>query len=529
MVDRGTRKSKVQVLRFVSITCAFLVAFMVHAQIIPKEPNPFSSQSSSTSRGCSLQKSCAELAPGMIQSAFGPSSLEENVRYLTMSIGDRMTGTAANEKAVKWAVKAFRAAGIAEVKTESFTLPVAWQEGATAAEVISPRRFTLRVVSRGWSPPISLDAGITARVVDVGTGDDAGFTKAGDAALGAIVFVHQNLLTSVDDLLNDYTHDPAIVNRAVKAHASAILWMATRPGDLLYRNTSPPGAGVLEKIPQAIVARSDAESLAGVLATSQPVRVHFQMPNKVSGPVQIQNVVAEIRGWDEPEDFVVLGAHLDSWDLGPGELDNGCNAATVIDAARVIHSSGSLPRRSIRFILFNGEEQGFLGSRAYVEAHRAELNHAIAAIMFESGSGKVTGYSVEGREDMLPRLQKALAPLKTLGVTDFISEAAVEADNFDFLLQGIPTLLPNRNGTIYVPNDHSWSDTFDKVDLPNLKRQSAIAAITAYAIADDAHRIAPRQTRAQIEQLLRDTDLGREMKLEDFWDEWQSGKRGHAR
>jgi carboxypeptidase Q len=527
LVDRHTRKSEVQVLRFVSIGCAFLVAFVVRAQIIPKQPNPFSNQSSSVSQGCSLQKSCAELAPGMIESALGPSPLKENVRYLTTTVGGRMTGTAANEKAVDWAVKAFRAAGIAEVKTESFTLPIAWQAGATGAEIVSPQRFTLRVVSTAWSPAMSPKSGISARVVDVGTGDGAGFARAGDAR-GAIIFVHQNLLTSVGDLLNEYTRDPAIVDRAVKAHAAAVLWMSTRPDDLPYRYASPPGGGVLAKIPQAIVAHSDAEKLVALLATSQRVRVHFKMANTASGPIQVKNVIAEIRGWDRPEDFVVLGAHLDSWDFGPGALDNGCNAAMVIDAARVIHSSGSLPRRSIRFILFNGEEQEFLGSRAYVEAHRAELNHAIAAIIFESGNAKVTGYSVEGREDMLPELQEDLGPLKTLGVTNFTNEAAVEADNFDFLLQGIPTLLPNQNGTFELPNDHSGPETFDKIDLANVKKRSAIAAITAYAIADDANRIAPRQTHAQIDQLLRDTDLGREMKLEGFWDEWQSGRRGRA-
>jgi Zn-dependent M28 family amino/carboxypeptidase len=242
----------------------------------------------------------------------------------------------------------------------------------------------------------------------------------------------------------------------------------------------------------------------------------------------VKNVVAEIRGWDKPEDFVILGAHLDSWDLGQGALDNGCNAAMVIDAARIIHSSGSLPRRSIRFVLFNGEEQGFLGSRAYVESHRAELDHAIAAVVFDSGTGAVSGYSVEGRDDMLPALREVLAPLKQLGVNNFTSDAAVETDNLDFLLEGIPTLLPDQDFANYLPKYHASSDTFDKVDLANLKKQSAIAAITAYAIADSPQRLAPRQSRSQVERLLHLTDLERQMKLEGFWSQWQSGTRGRA-
>jgi hypothetical protein len=509
-----------------AIALSLIVSFGISAQLIPKQPNPLGGPPTSGTEGCSLQKSCAELAPEMIKSALGASPLEENLRHLTESIGGRMTGTSANDKAVAWAVTAFRAAGVTNVKTESFTLPVGWTEGTTVAQIVSPETFSLRIVSTGWSPPISAGGGITTQIVDVGQGDDASFAKAGGAAQGAIVLVHQKLLASVDELLDEYTRGPAIIDRAVNAHAAAIFWMSTRPGTSLYRHTSTPGGGLLERIPQAIVARDDADKIAQLLAAAKPVRVHLEMPNKISGPVQVKNVVAEIRGWDKPDEFVVLGAHLDSWDLGQGTLDNGCDDALVIDAARVIHSSGSLPRRSIRFVLFNGEEQVMVGSRAYVEAHRAELDRTIAAIVFDSGSGIVTGYSVPGRKDMIPALRDALVPLKPLGVNNFTDDAAIETDNFDFLLEGVPTLLPNQEIANYLPNYHSPTDTFGKVNIANLKKQTAIAAITAYALADDPQRVAARQSRAEIEQLLQDTGLDRQMKLEGFWPEWQTGKRG---
>lgn len=366
-----------------------------------------------------------------------------------------------------------------------------------------------------------------ARLVDVGFGEDAGFAKAGATASGSILLVHQDLLSSVDELIGEYTRAPAIIDRALKAHAVAIFWMSTRPGSLLYRHTSTPGGGVLEKLPQAIVARDDAEKLAHLLAAGQSVRVELRMPNKASGPTETRNVIAEIHGWEKPQEFVVLGAHLDSWDLGQGALDNGCDVAMLIDAARVIHQSGSLPRRSIRFVLFNGEEEGFLGSHAYVEAHRAELDDAIAAIIFDSGTGAVTGYSVEGRADILPAARDALEPLKALGATNFTTHAAIETDNFDFLLAGVPTLLPDQALANYLPNYHASSDTFDKVDLKNLKKQSAIAAITVYALADAPERIGVRQSRSQIEQLLKNTDIDQQMRLEGFWQEWQNGTRGH--
>src|SRR6202041_3348068 len=161
-------------------------------------------------------------------------------------------------------------------------------------------------------------------------------------------------------------------------------------------------------IPQAVVAREDAGRMERFLASRQNIRVHFEMPNRVSGPLESENVVAEIRGREKPAEFVLLGAHLDSWDLGTGALDNGCNAAMVIDAARTIHASGTIPRRSIRFVLFTGEEQGLLGSAAYAHAHRAELDNMVAAVIFDSGIGKVTGYSLQGRKDVMPAMRDAL-------------------------------------------------------------------------------------------------------------------------
>ena len=304
-------------------------------------------------------------------------------------------------------MEAFRHAGVDEVHTEKFTLPVGWSEGKTHIEILSPASFPVRAVSVGWSPATP-DAGITADVMDVGVGDEAGFAKAGAAAKGAIILVHQDFLVTWDDLFNEYMRAPVVIGRAVNAGAVAIFWMSTRPNLLLYRHTNSL-IGELEKLPQATLAREDAERIARFLAANVKVQAHLDLPNKVTGPVESENVVAEIRGRDKPDEFVLLGAHLDSWELGTGALDNGCNAAMVIDAARVIHASGAIPRRSIRFVLFTGEEQGMLGSAAYARAHRNELDAMDAAIIFDSGIGRVTGYSLSGRKDVADFVKEALA------------------------------------------------------------------------------------------------------------------------
>jgi carboxypeptidase Q len=473
---------------------------------------------------CVVGKSCAELAPAMMRSALGPSPLEENLRYLTDTIGGRVTGSPEEDRAVSWAVEAFRHAGVDEVHTEQFMVPVGWSEGHTHLDVLSPAVFPVRLASVGWSPPTP-EGGITAGVVDVGKGDDAGFARAGAAASGAIVLVHSNPLVTWNDLSTEHKADAEIINRAVKAGVAAIFWMSTRPNLVLYRHTEVFD-GHLEALPQAVVAREDAERLARFLASGQSVRVHFEMPNHVSGPVESENVVAEIRGRDKPDDYVLLGAHLDSWDLGTGALDDGCGAAMVIDAARVIHSSGSVPRRSIRFVLFTGEEQGMLGSWAYLNAHQDELDRIGAAILYDGGTGGVTGYSLGGRKDVLGSVREALAPLVPFGVKDFTLGATIDTDRYDFILEGILTLEPNQEPANYVLNYHATSDTFDKVDIPALKKQVGIAAITAYALADTDERVAARQTRPEIEELLKDTGLGEEMKIEGFWPAWENATRG---
>jgi len=501
-----------------------LLAATTFAQIIPAQPAPLGPKVPAGSGVCSPEKSCADLAPGMIQSALGPSPLEENLRTLTDTIGGRVTGSPAAHRAAKWAVEGFRAAGVDEVHIEKFMIPVGWSEGATHLEVLLPAPFVVHLVSIGWSPATPA-GGITANLVDVGAGDEAGFANAGATVNGAIALVHTELLTTWDDLSNEYTVHPVILGRAIKAGAVAVFWMSTRPNLLLYRHNLSIN-GEIERLPQAILAREDAERFARILQSGQRVRVRLDMPNHVTGPVESENVVAEIRGREKPDEFVLLGAHLDSWDLGTGALDDGCNDAMLIDAARVIHASGTIPRRSIRFALFTGEEQGMLGSAAYARAHRDEMDRMIAAVIFDDGNGPITGFELAGRKDVVQAVRDALQPAKSLGVKDFTLDGAGDTDNFDFMLQGVPTLVAIQDPANYMLNYHAASDTFDKVDIAELKRHVAVAAITGFALADRPERIGSRQSRAEIEQLLKDTGLEQGMRDDGFWPLWQSGERG---
>jgi carboxypeptidase Q len=468
--------------------------------------------------------SCADVAPGIIQSALGPSPLERNLRHLTDVIGGRVTGSAAEKRAVGWAVEAFKKAGVDDVHTESYTMPVRWSAGPAQLTVLAPEAFPVRLASAGWSPATPA-GGLTAPVVDVGMGTEADFARVGAQAHGALLLVHTKMSTTWDDLFGEYGQLAQVLALSPKAGAAGILWMASRPYLITYRLMLSM-TGHLGPLPMAIVAREDALRMAQFLASGTAVRARLELANKIGGPFETQNVVAEIRGREKPDEYVILGAHLDSWELGTGALDNGCNVAMVIDAARAIHAAGTRPLRSIRFILFTGEEQGMLGSWAYARAHRAEMNNIDAVVIYDSGDGKVTGYELGGRPGIEPLVRKALAPASQFGADHDTDAAEMGTDNFDFLLEGVPTLVANQEPASYMINYHAISDTFDKVDIAALKRQEALAAITAYGIADLPERLGERQTRAEIGELLQKTGLDEEMKAQGIWPLWESGERG---
>jgi Zn-dependent M28 family amino/carboxypeptidase len=246
--------------------------------------------------------------------------------------------------------------------------------------------------------------------------------------------------------------------------------------------------------------------------------------------VAASNVVAEIRGSEKPDEFVILGAHLDSWELGTGALDNGCNAALVVDALRTIKASGVRPRRTIRFILFSGEEEGMVGSRAYATAHRNELDKAVGVAVIDAGTGRVTGFTLSGRKDIADALGKIVAPLKQFGATELkTDDVEWGTDHYDFMLEGVPTLVAEQEESNYLVNYHATSDTFDKVDIPQLKKHVAEMTVVVFGIANAKDRLGARLTRAEIDKIFRDTHSDQLMKPLGIWAEWQSGKRGRAK
>jgi len=498
------------------------------AQLTPSQNDALGKlQASQNAAACSATdaSSCQQAAAKLMPLILGDSPMVENLRRLTDEVGGRVTGTPEMAKAVQWGVAGFRAAGV-DVHTEKYALPVTWKEGATRLAIIAPATSgaVLRAVSEAWGPATPRD-GIEASVVDIGSGSDSAFSRA-ENLNGAILLAHSEIGSTWPDLFNEYMRPPVIIARAVKQGAAAILWTSARERLLLYRHTNALD-GEIDKIPQAVVAREDALKLSRLVAANPgKVRMKLAMPNEIGGPVEQENVVGEIRGYEKPDEVVILGAHLDSWELGTGALDNGCNAALVIEAARAIQAMGLEPKRAMRFILFSGEEQGTVGSFAYVKSHAAELNKIRGVIIFDSGSGRVSGYSLGGRRDTDAGLHQILKPLDAWGATQHTSDASFGTDNFDFLLEGVPTFVANQEIANYLANYHAASDTFDKVDQRELKLNTVIAALTAWGIADRTEPIGKRLSRAELDSLVKETGLDEQMKTLGYWEQWQTGARG---
>lgn len=519
------------------------VASATWAQLPPARDslNPGASPQSVAACSATDASSCAQAAAKILPIIMGPSPMEENLRRLTDEIGGRVTGSPEMTKAVDWAIAAFSAAGV-PTHTENYVLPVTWVEGGTELTILGDRPLqqgvtpngslavvtkadSLRAVSEAWGPATP-PGGVAGAVVDLGYGTAEEFSRAGPALRGALVLIHSDIGTTWADLFNEYLRPPEIIQRAMDGQAGAILWMGARERLLAYRHSNAL-SGQIDKIPQAIVLREDAMRLARLIAAN-PNKVHavLKMPNKIGGPVEQQNVVGEIRGYEHPDEIVILGAHLDSWELGTGALDNGCNAALVVEAARALKATGLLPRRTIRFVLFSGEEQGTIGSWEYVKAHRAELDKVRVMITFDAGIGRVTGYSLGGRRDTEAPLREILQPLESWGSNNHTYDASFGTDNLDFLLEGVPTLVANQEEGNYLPNYHAASDTLDKVDLRELKLHTVYAALTAWGIADRAEPFGKRLTRAEIGAQMKETGLEQQMKILGYWDAWQSGTRG---
>ena len=444
-----------------------------------------------------------------------------DLRSLTDEVGGRVTGSTANEAAIDWALTRFEQAGVT-ARREAFEMPYQWRELSSRAEISGDYSFSTGVIAKPFSSGADR---LTAPLQDAGMGAAEDFARLGDAAAGAWLLVETPVLddeVGLSGLFTEYAAAAVTESLAVEAGAAGIVFMASRPKNLLYRM---PSLSARDRQPQLLMEREHAQRAQRLLRAGKSLVLTATIDTDGGYARQSANVIGEIRGSERPEEVVLFGAHLDSHDLGTGALDNGSNVTMLIDVARQITRLGLRPRRTIRFALWNGEEQGLVGSWRYTQQHRDELDQHVVAASFDIGTGRILGFFTGGMGALGPMVDGYLAPVAGMGPFQQVNVPLVGTDNFDFMLQGVPNLIAMQADANYASNYHAASDTFDKVDQQQLKLNSAITAALIWGFANAADRL-PRHSRAQIENLVETTDLEQQMRNFGVWEPWVSGARG---
>ena len=423
-------------------------------------------------------------------------------RQLADSIGPRLTGSANYKQAVDWAIAEFTRLGLKNVHKESWIIPATWEpEAAAEGRMLEPREQRLHLESEGWSPSTP-EGGIRGRVFHLPNENSAEAIRADAAKIkGSIVLIDSDSRHAGDEVPGGVVVDNDKLVASLGALAivtdSSAAQNAVNVGGSVWD-------GSLLPLPTANLGHEDTLLLRRLLERG-PVTMEFRFRNRIREHVPVDNVIAEIPGRDAPGEYVLLGAHLDSWHPGAGAQDDGTGVATVVGTAQAVMALGRAPRRTMRFALLGGEEEGLLGSHAYARAHEVELRDCAAVVVTDSGSEPPKGWMTMGREDVKAGLSPLSSMLSGLdaGETTDAGWIAFGVDTANFMARGVPSLVLWTGADKYRTLHHKPSDTFDKVDPRDLNLGAALVGVTAYAIADEAKEFARHLTRSQVEEQMR--------------------------
>ncbi len=413
--------------------------------------------------------------------------------YLTDHIGNRIAGSKRLEQAVAWAQKAFTADGQENVHAEKVMVTY-WQRGDFSLEVLAPAPQKLHAIALGLSPGTPRK-GITAEVVVVDSFD--ALTALGEKGVkGKIVLFNHVMPPYTEEKGSGYGEASGYRVRGPAA-AAKLGAVAALTRSATARSLRTPHTGVTifdtakgeKAIPAAAVALEDADLIARLVGEG-PVKLKLVLGAKDMGKVPSANVIAELRGKDKPEEIVLLGAHLDSWDVGQGAQDDGAGVAIMMEALAILRRGGWQPRRTIRVVLYTNEEHGIDGAIAYGKDHAAELPNHVAGIESDGGSYRPVGLSYEGKADApaFVRLADIMTLLEPIGATG-LQASHSGSDLAPLVAAGVPCMGHNTDGASYFDTHHTEADTLDKVDPVYLQQNAAMMAVVAFVLADMPDRL----------------------------------------
>jgi carboxypeptidase Q len=454
------------------------VLSMLGLALVAAAPSAFGQSTETAARSGDIATAYRAPADSLIRAAIADSSAYRRLGRLVDTFGPRLSGTASLEAAIDWILDAMKADGLENVRGEPVMVP-RWVRGAESAELVKPRAARLAMLGLGGSVGTP-KAGITAPVLVVSSFDE--LTRRAAEAKGKIVLF--------DVPLTDYpvtrrvrTEGPSAAARVgavaclIRSVASASI-RSPHTGLTVYDST-------VAKIPAAALSVEDAMMLHRFQDRGEPVVVSLKMSARTLPDAPSRNVVAEIVGREKPDEVVVLGGHIDSWDVGQGAMDDGGGSVAAWEAVRLIHRLGLRPRRTVRVVLWTNEENGGKGGLAYRDAHAADLAKHVLAMESDNGAFNPKGYVLAGSDTAAALGQQVaglMQPINATGVQRVDGSPA--ADITPLGEAGVATMEIDTEGSRYFWYHHSDGDTLDKLDPAELARCVAAMAVMAYVVAD---------------------------------------------
>jgi carboxypeptidase Q len=434
-----------------------------------------------------------DVAARLINAAQADRGAYAKLAQLTDRIGHRLSGSPELERAIAWAAQTMKDDGH-QVRTEKVMVPH-WVRGIEEAALLVPVARPLPVLGLGGTVPTP-KGGLTANVVVI---HDFAELEGRAAAIKGAIVLYDVAMPPWTEEKGNYGYGVAVPYRskgpslAAKFGAVGVLVRSVTPhslrtlhtGALKYDEAQP-------KIPAASVTVEDAEMITR-LAAAGPVRVSLRLESQVLPDAESANVIGELVGREAPDEIVVIGGHIDSWDVGQGAHDDGAGCVTMMQAITVLKKLGLQPRRTIRVVLFTNEENGVRGAKAYAADHAAELPKTVLAVESDGGGFSPRGFWVaskpETQKRVVARMTELASLLRPLGASKIVPSDRAGTDVEPMIAGGVPTLNLESANRTYFDVHHSEADTLDKVDPAQLADAVAAMAVLAYVVADLPDRL----------------------------------------
>jgi carboxypeptidase Q len=433
----------------------------------------------------SLAGAYRSAADRLIDAALADSAATwSRLAHLVDTFGPRFSGTNELERAIDWVLDEMRRDGLERVRGEPVMVPV-WVRGRETAELVSPRRRALPMLGLGNSVATPPD-GITAEVLVVGSFDE--LTVRAAEARGRIVLFDVPFTTYGETVR--YRTQGSIA--AARAGAVASLVRSVTPFSMQTPHTGNSSfVDDVPRIPHAAITVEDAMMMRRMQARGERVVVRLYMEAHTLPDRESRNVIAELRGRELPDEVVVIGGHIDSWDVGQGAMDDAGGCIAAWQAVRLMHALGMRPRRTIRVVLWTNEENGLRGANAYRDTYLADLDDHILAIESDAGVFKPTGFGFTGSDAAYEIVREIGTLLDRIDAGE-IRRGGGGADIGPIMAHGVPGMGLNVDGERYFWYHHTEADTLDKLAPHEVALSVAAMAVMAYVVADMPERL-PRE------------------------------------